>query len=196
MAERTFTFDTRELDAAVRKYQSLGQPIVQALTRTVNRVGQGAGNVAKKRLAKEMGLSQGDTGTYLRISKATWGNITWTMNGSGRPISLNRFGAVQRQAGVSARPWGRRRIFRGTFISPELGDHVYERIRGKVLMMRGKYKGRYREPIRKLWGPSIPKVMAEEAVVTAFRDSVKSDMPARLEHEIGFALRQLGSRAR
>lgn len=194
MNDRTFTFDTRELQTAITKYREVGPEFIPALTRAVNRVGQTAGNVAKRRLAKEMGLTIGDTGTFLKISKATWGDITWSMNGAGRPISLRRFSAVQRNAGVSARPWGKRRIFRGTFIVPSLGGQVFERVRGKVLMRRGRYKGKYREAIRKLWGPSIPKVMAEDAVVNAFRETIKSDMPARLEHEIGFALRKLGGR--
>jgi hypothetical protein len=79
------------------------------------------------------------------------------------PAALPR---AQRAArGITARPWGILRKYPHAFFGP--GGHVYERT------------SRARLPIKKLWGPAIPKEMVkDEAEATFYRVSAELLGPA------------------
>lgn len=191
---QTFQIDVRELKRASENY-ILEQPkLVQALTRAVNWTAQKGWTQARGELAKAMGLPQGELRPYIYTQRASFTNITWQAVGTGAPITLRAFSAVQRKRGVSARPWGQRRIFRGSFIIESLGGSVYHREGPKVLMRKGRYKGKYRQAIKKMYGPAVPKVMMEEVVTRAFGRVAATDLPARIDHEIAYALRSIGPR--
>lgn len=191
----SYSIDIRALIGAAEKYEHAGAEMVPALTRAINATGTVAGNVAIRETARRMGLNVGETRTYIRIKRATYTNIEYDVTGAGRPISLRAFGARQLRTGVSARPWGQRRLFRGAFIVPSLGGSVYHRYGPKVRMTKGRYKGKLRQAIRKMWGPAIPKVMLEAEVVKAFDGAIRERLPQRLNHEIAYALSQLTRRA-
>ena len=85
-------------------------------------------------------------------------------------LSLKEFSPRQTKAGVSAAPWGKRRVFPHSFIGKN--GHVF--VRGKV---DGKRVGRL--PIYKLFGPNIPKEMVkDEAEKTFYRETEKLLGPA------------------
>ena len=81
-------------------------------------------------------------------------------------MSLKEFGARQTAKGVSAAPWGKRRVFPHAFIAPTLGGHVFIR------------EGRSRLPIRKLWGPAIPREMVKDQSKEAFERTVRESCRA------------------
>lgn len=191
----SYSIDIREVISAAQNYEHAGSKMVPALVRAINATGTVAGNVAIRETARRMGLNVGETKTYIRIKRASFGSIEYDVTGAGRPISLRAFGARQLRTGVSARPWGQRRLFRGAFIVPSLGGSVYHRFGPKVRMTKGRYKGKLRQAIRKMWGPAIPKVMLEAEVTNAFNAAIRERLPARLDHEIAFALSQLTRRA-
>lgn len=190
----TYTIDTRALTRTAQNYEKAGLELLPALTRAINATGTVAGNIAIRETARQMGLGVGETRSYIRVHRASWGNITYDVVGAGRPISLRAFSARQLRSGVSARPWGIRRLYRGAFIVNSLGGSVYRRVGPRVLMTRGRYKGKYRQAIKKMWGPAIPAVMLESAVTRAFDDAVNTRLPVRLEHEIAFAMQKLVKR--
>jgi hypothetical protein len=191
---QTFTIDTRELVEARRAYETAGVNVTRALTAAVNHTAQISWTTARRVLSAEMGLPQGELRPYIYIRRATFNSIEWQAVGAGKPISLRAFGATQRSSGVSARPWGKRRIFRSTFIVDSLGGSVYKRVGPKVLMTRGASKGKYRQAIEKLYGPAVPKEMMAQAVTSAFRNEAATRLPVRLDYELSRALRQIGPR--
>jgi hypothetical protein len=191
---QTFAIDTRELIESRRNFEGIGVNVTRALTAAVNHTAQISWTAARRVLAQDMGLPQSELRPYIYIRRATFSSIEWQAVGTGKPISLRAFSAAQRSAGVSARPWGQRRIFRGTFIIESLGGSVYKRTGPKVLMTRGKSKGKYRQAIEKLYGPAVPKEMMQQAVTTAFRQEAAARLPVRLDYELARALRQIGPR--
>ena len=73
---------------------------------------------------------------------------------------------------MSANPRGVRRLFPHTFIVPSLGGQVFVR------------EGKGRLPIRKLWGPSLPKELVRDTVPAAFKEVAKEEFAGRVLHEV------------
>jgi len=90
-------------------------------------------------------------------------------------LSLKDFAPRQTAKGVSAAPWGKRRVFPHTFIGPN--EHVFVRL------------GRARLPVKKLFGPSIPKEMVKDEAEQTFYRVCSSLLPAAAEK---WLLRQIG----
>jgi hypothetical protein len=134
-----------------------------------------AGNAARTRvirtLAAQMGLPNSTVRQGLMTRPATR-DLIYEINSAGGYLSLKSFDAEQRRAGVSARPWGQRRIFRGTFIVPRLGGQVFRRTT------------RARFPIVKLWGPAMPQELVRGAVPNAFEATARARLPARLTRHL------------
>jgi hypothetical protein len=85
--------------------------------------------------------------------------------------SLKDFRPHQTAKGVSAAPWGKRRVFPGTFIGPN--GHVYKREKS------GPNSG---HRIVKLWGPAIPKEMTDEkAIRPILNEAMATIFPKHLE---------------
>ncbi len=187
----SFQIDVREIKAAADRYKDLGKQWGPVLTRTVNWVGARANTQVRRALSQQMGAPQKEIGPMLQIFPATWGNIQYIIAGGGRPLSLRAFGASQRQKGVSARPWGVRRIFRGTFIVGSLGGSVYKRTGEFRTATKGKKKGQRVEGIEKLWGPGVPTELVRGNTKLAFEQTVKKHFPERIEHEVARAMRKL-----
>lgn len=78
--------------------------------------------------------------------------LSATVKGSGRPISLKEFGAVQTATGVTATVWGKAQYYPHAFIVPSLGGHVFKR------------EGSSRLPIKKMWGSGIAQVMTQNEI--------------------------------
>ena len=97
-------------------------------------------------------------------------------------IALAEFHARQTRRGVSAAPWGLRRVFPHTFIVEKLGGQVFRR------------EGGARLPIRKLWGPSLPIELVRGASPAAFEKAAAADLPQRVAHELGRLFLAAGTR--
>jgi len=165
------TFDLRELTDWGRVFQL--QPRVQrkVIARTINHVGDKLRTSVTRGLAKATGLPYGRVRTAIKTERAHELKLRYELEAKSGFFSLRVFGATPGRRGVSARPWGVRRVFRGTFIGP--GGQVFKRTG----------EGR----IRKLWGPSIPVEMFRDQVPALAENELKALAP-RLAHEIERAL--------
>lgn len=171
-----FEVDTKAFEQLATKLASIGKNIAPALVRAVNHTGDKARTQVVRALVKQTGTKYGAVRKVLSTRLASSSRLVYRIIGSGGYMSLKEFGARQTSKGVSAAPWGKRRVFPHTFIVPSLGGHVFER------------RGRQRLPIRKLWGPAIPKEMLKDQSRQAFETTVATELPARVEHEIGAIL--------
>ena len=132
----------------------------------LNKVGRHAFVQTKRALAKQTGMKGKrlvEKGALVGL-KASPGNLAYRISSTGKPLSLKEFGAKQFGYGVKASPWNRSQRFEGAFIwaganrsGKFVGNgHVFARTSGKST------------PIKKLWGPSIPKEMVKDESAKAF----------------------------
>jgi len=143
-----------------------------AMRMAVNDAGNGARTQVVRTLARQMGVPVTTVRQSLTTIPATPRDLVYELGSVGGYLSLSSFDAQQRRAGVSARPWGRRRIFRGTFIIPRFGGHVFRRTT------------RARFPIQRLWGPAMPQELVRGTVPNVFEREVRQRLPVRLRHHL------------
>lgn len=164
--------DTGDIVRRAVIYRQGPKRMQQIISRVLNHVGGTARTKVKSALAKQMGLPAGTVDSRLITKRAYPGHQSFEITAAGRPIPLADFDARQTRHGVSARPWGQRRVFSGTFIVQSLGGQVFRRAGGARL------------PIVKLWGPSIPREMLRDEVPRVFFEEVHTKLPIRLAHEL------------
>ena len=171
-----FEIDTKAFEQLATKLASVGKNIGSALARALNHTGDKARTQVARALVKQTGVKYGAVRKVLSTRLASRSTLVYRIIGAGGYISLKEFDARQTSKGVSAAPWGKRRVFPHTFIVASLGGHVFER------------KGHQRLPIRKLWGPAIPKEMLKDQSRRAFETTVAAELPSRVEHEVSAIL--------
>jgi len=186
MSERVLTIqiDTKGFDVLAARFRSIGRNIKPALSRAINHTGNKARTEVAWALVEQTGAKYSAIRKILKTHRASPGTLVYRITAKGGFMSLKEFGARQTSKGVSAAPWGKRRIFRHAFIVASLGGHVFRRAPG------GGPSGLVgRLPILKLWGPAIPKEMVKEQSKEAFENTVRAELPRRVEYEINAILR-------
>ncbi len=143
-----------------------------ALSRAINKASARAYTQVKRSLAKQVGAPQARVlraGAVRRIP-ASASRLESCITSRGGYTGLKDFRARQVRRGVSAAPWGARRLFRSTFIVPRLGGQVFKRAANR------KLKGVY--------GPAVPKELVQNETAEAFRTTVETVLPAELDRQI------------
>tara|TARA_R100001163_G_C4959150_1_gene123707 strand:- start:128 stop:676 length:549 start_codon:yes stop_codon:yes gene_type:complete len=141
--ERDFERLAKRLSDTQRK------ALPQALNRTIKRVGKATERVVYKAVAKDSGVKQKDL-KRKRWFTAHFGTVAspfYKLMVRFGAVSLKDFNPKQLKRGVKASAWGKRKLYRHTFISEELGGHVFAR---KVEELGPKTR-----KIKKIWGPTI-----------------------------------------
>ncbi len=123
-------------------------------------------------LVKQTGLKYSTIKAAMKRYSASAGTLKGEIVGRGSHTTLGQFGPRQTSKGVSAAPWGERQIFEGTFMVARYGGEVFRRT------------GSSRFPIKKLYGPAIPKEMVKDEAEAAFHRTVASELPSRVNHEL------------
>lgn len=176
MAELVVKVDAAAFDRMAALFDHAGVNVQPALGRAINHTGDKARTQVGRALVKQTGIKYGKVREALKTYRAGARGLVYRIVARGGYVSLKEFGARQTRKGVSAAPWGKRRVFPHTFIVPSLGGHVFERTGS----------GRY--PIRKLWGPAIPAEMVKDQSKAAFERTVAAELPARIDYEINAIL--------
>lgn len=151
-----------------------------AMMHAVNDTGDRARTQVVRSLAKQMGLPYGTVREKLRTRVANKSALLYQLETTGGFMSLRSFDPQERKRGVSARPWGTRRVFRSTFIVRSLGGQVFRRTTSA------------RFPIQKLWGPAMPVEMLRDNVPKDWETAVQVHLPARLAHHLNRLLKSGG----
>ncbi len=128
----------------------------------------------KRVLSAQMGASQRDIVKHggVKMVKAINSRLEASIQSKGGYMPLSDFKARQTGRGVSAAPWGQRRIFPKTFIVRSLGGNAFKRISAKRL------------PIDKLWGPAVPKEMVRDESAKVFEEVSARMLPAEVRRQI------------
>jgi hypothetical protein len=85
-------------------------------------------------------------------------------------VGLSYFSPRQFGYGVCGKPWGRWQRFEIAFLVGSLGNNAFVR------------EGKARFPIKKMFGPSIPKEMIQDATRAAFEAAQPNVLAARVRH--------------
>lgn len=166
------TIDTSALKRLSNAFAALAdRQQHHVIRRALNRTGDMAYTRVVRVLAEETGAQQKAVRAALRKQRASHSALRYEIVARGGFIPLRDFGARQTRKGVSAAPWGVRRVFPGAFIVKSKGGHVFKRT------------GKKRLPIEKLWGPSIPRQMLKGATGDTVNALVASHFVPRVLHE-------------
>lgn len=121
--------------------------MARAVARAINRSLTGLRAQASREVAKGMGLRVRDVKKRMVITqKARARRRVGRLRGRGRPLNLMKFAGRKVRRGVSAKPWGKRRIFKDGIIS-----------RGNAYI-RSSDPGR---AVRPMWGPGVARQFSD-----------------------------------
>jgi hypothetical protein len=136
----------------------------------LNQTGARVGRQMVKEVAKDAGMSQKDLKRrgFYATARAKLKDLAFEVRSRYGAIPLKDFKPVQTKVGVSAKAWGKRKVYEGAFIVDSIGRHVFKRRTAKRL------------PIDKLHGPIPLKTF--EAITTQQRavELIRRTFPERL----------------
>lgn len=178
---------TGELKQFDNMIKAVGDQAPKALQRAVSRAGDQAKTQVTRALTKQTGLKRKTIVKAIKVTKPSFKDLTYTMESEGGNISVKYFSARETRKGVTASPWGQRKLFAGSFMRGGLfpnrsglvfGGHAFKRI------------GKKRRPIEKVkTGLFIPQEMITGATEAVFQRTVADVLPKRVAHELGRLLK-------
>lgn len=154
----------------------------QAATRAFNRALNSEGNKVRtqvrrtlrqqsRTLRQQTGAKAALINRETRSIRSTFSNLTYTIEARGDYLGLSHFSPRQFAYGVRAKPWGRWQRFDSAFLVGSLAGNAFVR------------EGSARLPIRKMFGPAIPKEMVQDATRDAF-EAAQPDVLAEATRQI------------
>ncbi|USQ97255.1 hypothetical protein [Caulobacter sp. RL271] len=160
----------------------------KVMARALNHEGDKKRTQVQRKLAEATGLRYRDIAKAIRTVRATKGRLEYKLEFNGRETNLNVFQARQTKQGVSAAPWGVRRIFPHTFIVAKYGGRVFKRTGEASKATRYKlmdygHKGHGRLPIRQVYGPNLAREVLKGEPIEAW-EANHNDLIDRVGHEI------------
>jgi hypothetical protein len=131
----------------------------RAFNRALNSEGDKIRTGVRRALRHQTGAKAAIVARATKSYRSSFQNLVYTIEAHGDHMGLSHFSPRQFSYGVRAKPWGRWQRFEGTFLVPKLHHNVFVRETSARL------------PIRKIWGPSIPKEMLKDATERTFREA-------------------------
>ena len=168
------------MDRAMRGLWNVKTKYIQkALVTSLNKIGAEVFTQAKRELKDATGLKVGVVAKGLKKDKARRGDETYTINIKSRYKNVIEFGARQTKKGVSAKVWGKRRVYKGAFIGSGRNS-------GKQLVF-GKSK-RKKNKLKALHGASLPREFHREDMAKIFNKKIKTRFPILFKRALEFHL--------
>ncbi len=158
------------LEAAVARLGE--QAATRAFNRALNREGDKIRTRVRRALRQQTGAKASLINRETRSIRSSFSNLTYTIKARGDYLGLSHFRPRQFGYGVRAKPWGRWQKFDGAFLVGSLSNNAFVR------------EGRARLPIRKMFGPAIPKEMLKDATREAF-ETAQPNVLAEAMRQIG-----------
>ena len=177
MAGINIRYDGSDLLRFADDMRDFGDELPAACARALNCTGDMVATQMGRTLSEETGLGVRDIRSDFEVSKASPDDLEYTITVPSRQTTLGEFAPHPTRKGVSARPWGERRVFPGSF---EVRDEVYHRL------------GKERYPIAPLYGPDIAREAARGETTDVIVETFERVMPERLDHEIGRVMKRRG----
>ena len=173
---------------AMRNLRNVPKKYVQkALVTSLNKVGAEVVTQAKRELKDATGLKAGVVGKKIKKDKARKGDETYSIHIKSRYLNAIEFGARQTKKGVSAKVWGKRRVYKHAFIASGKNS-------GKQLVF-GKTRGNPKK-LKALHGPSLPREFQRQDMESLFNKKIKTRFPILFKRAVEFHLMKAQSRLR
>jgi len=171
----------RDIGNVPRKY------VQKAMVTALNKVGAEVVTQAKKELAGATGLKQNIVAKKTKQDKAKKGEETYSIHIKSRYLNVIEFGARQTKKGVSAKVWGKRKVYRGAFIGSGRNS-------GKQLVFKKRKNAPKR--IEALHGASLPREFERQDMAKIFNKKIKTRFPILFKRALEFHLMKAQSRLR
>ena len=176
------------MDRAMRGLWNVKTKYIQkALVTSLNKIGAEVFTQAKRELKDATGLKVGVVAKGLKKDKARRGDETYTINIKSRYLNVIEFGARQTKKGVSAKVWGKRKVYRGAFIGSGRNS-------GKQLVFKKRKNAPKR--IEALHGASLPREFERQDMAKIFNKKIKTRFPILFKRALDFHLMKAQSRLR
>ena len=145
------------------------------MARALNHEGDKGRTQVKRALVRQTGIKFGMVNKAMKTVRASANMLTYVLEAKGDETNVSFFGARQGKRGVSAAPWGRRQVFKSTFMIAGYGGRTYKRTSGN------------RFPIKAVYGPNIARELVKNETAAAFRNA-SGGIADRVAHEIARVL--------
>lgn len=188
MAEIVIKWADANLKRFDNQLKALGKDAPKALQRAVARAGDSTRTQVVRALTKQTGLPRATIVRAIKTRRPSWTDFTYTMTTTGGDISLKYFQPRETAKGVTAKPFGKRDLFEGSFLKGgkwpnraekmAFGGHAFHRVgsgRLPVEMTKSKV--------------IIPDEMVKGETEAAFREHGMKMLEKRVAHEIGRLLK-------
>lgn len=142
------------------------------MARALNHEGDKGRTKVKRALVKQTGIRYGKINAAMKTIRASSARLTYILEARGDETNIAQFGARQGAKGVSAAPWGKRRVFKSTFF---VGGRVFRRT------------GKARLPIKGVYGPNIARELVKDETAATFKAG-SAGIADRVAHEIARVL--------
>ena len=163
----------RDIGNVPRKY------VQKAMVTALNKVGAEVVTQAKRELKEATGLKAGVVAKKIKKDKARRGDEEYSIFIKSRYLNVIEFGARQTKRGVSAKAWGKRKIYRGAFIGGGRNS-------GKRLVFK-KLKDNPKR-IEALHGPSLPREFHRQDMEKIFKKKIKTRFPILFKRAVEFQM--------
>lgn len=175
------TIILRDLDRTRVHFEAAIQKMGRAdATRAFNRALNSEGNKIRTQVRRALHQQTGAKASLItretRTIRSTFSTLTYKIEARGKPLGLKHFSPKQFSYGVRAKPWGRWQKFDHAFLLSSLGNNAFLR------------EGRARLPIKKMFGPAIPKEMVRGATRDTF-EAAQPDVLAEATRQIQHLLK-------
>jgi hypothetical protein len=108
-----------------------------------------------------------------------------TIHGAFR-LPLKHFAARQTKKGVTYTMQGKRKLVASAFIVDSIGGHVFARHGAKIAMSKGRYIGKMKQPIKKLYGPSPLVAALKNKIRRPLQKEANAELRKQIERRIRF----------
>ena len=163
----------RDIGNVPRKY------VQKAMVTALNKVGAEVVTQAKRELKEATGLKAGVVGKKIKKDKARKGDETYSIHIKSRYLNVIEFGARQTKRGVSAKVWGKRKVYRGAFIGSGRNS-------GKQLVFKKRKNAPKR--IEALHGASLPREFERQDMAKIFNKKIKTRFPILFKRAVEFQI--------
>ena len=153
--------------------------VQKALVTALNKVGAEVVTQAKRELKDATGLKAGVVGKKIAKDKARRGDEEYTIRIKSRYLNLIEFGARQTKKGVSAKAWGKRKLYKHAFIGSGRNS-------GKQLVF-GKTRGNPKK-LKALHGPSLPREFHRQDMESLFNKKIKTRLLILFKRALEFKM--------
>ena len=150
----------------------------RAFNRALNSEGNKIRTQVRRALREQTGARANLINRETRSYRSTFSNLVYRIEARGNYLGLSHFSPRQFRFGVRAKPWGRFQRFDGAFLVGSLGNNAFVRTTAA------------RFPIKKMFGPAIPKEMVKDESARAFEQS-QPDVLAEATRQLYRAINSL-----